>query len=685
MERQRKVLVIDDDEFALRSIAKVLEDESYRVVTVASGPEALDLLQQDSFDLILADLKMPGIDGLEVLRQTREIAPQAVVLILTAYASLESAIEALRAGAYDYLLKPCSTDELRLKIEKGLERVHLAEERQRAEETLRESEGRYRLLAENVTDVIWTMDTNGRYTYFSPSVTRLRGYSVEEAMTQTVEEVLTPASLEIALKALAEELATEEMEQKDLSRARALELELNCKDGSTVWTEAKITALRDPDGQAVGILGVTRDITEHKRAEEELHRSLEETARGQRTLLALSQAAQAVQRARTPDEVYRTVGDEVAKLGYHAMVFALTDDQAHLRIPYMTFEPALLRAAEKLTGLSAPDFRFPLLPGGFFQRIIAEKESTFLESSREVVAEVLPRPLRRLADRLLGMLGGEEAIYSRLMVGGETHGLLVVTGAGLTEADAPAVTAFANQAAIVIHNAQLFEAERAARERLRDLAGYLEATREEERTHIAREIHDEFGQTLTALKMDLAWLTKRLPVDRPRLVEKANTMSDLIASIFQTVRRIATDLRPGLLDNLGLVAAIEWQAQEFAERAGFDCELLLGDEEIVLNPDLATAIFRIFQETLTNIARHAEATQVRVELEERPEKLVLIVQDNGSGITKSQASDSKSLGLIGMQERARSWGGDVTFRGVPGQGTTVTVQVPRASAKEERK
>ena len=227
--------------------------------------------------------------------------------------------------------------------------------------------------------------------------------------------------------------------------------------------------------------------------------------------------------------------------------------------------------------------------------------------------------------------------------------------------------------------------ERAARERLRDLAGYLEATREEERTHIAREIHDEFGQTLTALKMDLAWLTKRLPVDRPRLVEKANTMSDLIASIFQTVRRIATDLRPGLLDNLGLVAAIEWQAQEFAERAGFDCELLLGDEEIVLNPDLATAIFRIFQETLTNIARHAEATQVRVELEERPDKLVLIVQDNGSGITKSQASDSKSLGLIGMQERARSWGGDVTFRGVPGQGTTVTVQVPRASAKEERK
>ena len=139
MERQSKVLVVDDDPFALRSIAKVLGGESYQVVTAASGSEALDLLEQDSFDLVLTDLKMPGVDGLEVLRQAREIAPQAVVLIFTGYASLESAIEALREGAYDYLVKPCSGDELKLKIERGLERVRLAEERQQVEEELRQS------------------------------------------------------------------------------------------------------------------------------------------------------------------------------------------------------------------------------------------------------------------------------------------------------------------------------------------------------------------------------------------------------------------------------------------------------------------------------------------------------------------------------------------------------------------
>ncbi|MGA9351584.1 MAG: HD domain-containing phosphohydrolase [Anaerolineae bacterium] len=139
MKSQSKVLVVDDDQFALRSMARALGGESYEVVTAASGSEAIDLLKQDSFDLVLTDLKMPGVDGMEVLRQAREIAPQAVVLILTGYASLESAIEALREGAYDYLLKPCSVHELKLKIARGLERVRLAEERQRAEEALRKA------------------------------------------------------------------------------------------------------------------------------------------------------------------------------------------------------------------------------------------------------------------------------------------------------------------------------------------------------------------------------------------------------------------------------------------------------------------------------------------------------------------------------------------------------------------
>jgi signal transduction histidine kinase len=137
-----------------------------------------------------------------------------------------------------------------------------------------------------------------------------------------------------------------------------------------------------------------------------------------------------------------------------------------------------------------------------------------------------------------------------------------------------------------------------------------------------------------------------------------------------------------LLDDLGLAAAIEWQAQEFAERTGMHCELHLGDEDIALDQDLATAIFRIFQETLTNVVRHAEATVVGVRLENRPEELVLTVWDNGKGLTQSEVTDPKSLGLMGMRERARTWGGQVVFEGVPGRGTTVTVRMPRTKGQE---
>jgi PAS domain S-box-containing protein len=220
-------------------------------------------------------------------------------------------------------------------------------------------------------------------------------------------------------------------------------------------------------------------------------------------------------------------------------------------------------------------------------------------------------------------------------------------------------------------------------EQLRQLACYLQSAREQERAFIAREIHDEFGQALTALKIDLSWLSRRLPKQRADLLDKVNAMSKLVDGTTQTVRRIATELRPGLLDDLGLVAAIEWQAQEFAERTGLACELRLGDKDLALDPDLATTLFRILQEALTNIARHARATRIEVELDDRPDLLTLVVRDNGKGIDPAQVFDSHSLGLMGMRERARVWGGDVVVEGIPGQGTTVIVRIPQTSEVSE--
>jgi signal transduction histidine kinase len=248
--------------------------------------------------------------------------------------------------------------------------------------------------------------------------------------------------------------------------------------------------------------------------------------------------------------------------------------------------------------------------------------------------------------------------------------------------DVRLLQSLASQVAVAIENARLFEQVRAGGEQLRELAGYLQTAREDERTAIAREIHDELGQALTALKIDLAWLAKRLFDEQDELKDKATGMSQLIDDTIQIVRRMSTEMRPGLLDDLGLAAAVEWQAQEFSERMGMACELHLDEDDLLLDRDPATALFRILQEALTNVARHAQASQVRVDLEGRADEVVLVVQDNGVGITPEQIADRHSLGLIGMRERARFWGGQVTFEGAAGRGTAVTARMPQTRAPE---
>ncbi|MEI7672908.1 MAG: sensor histidine kinase, partial [Deltaproteobacteria bacterium] len=220
-----------------------------------------------------------------------------------------------------------------------------------------------------------------------------------------------------------------------------------------------------------------------------------------------------------------------------------------------------------------------------------------------------------------------------------------------------------------------------SRQELRNLSAHQQTVREEERTRIAREIHDELGQTLTALKMDLAWLKNRLPAEMKPLHTKMQQMSKLADATIETVHRIATELRPGLLDDLGLAAAIEWQAADFQNRSGIACKAVLLADELELDRDLTTALFRIFQETLTNIARHAGATYVEVRLERDEGKIVLTVADNGRGITRKQSEDDRAFGIIGMRERAHLWGGELRITGNSEEGTTVAVAIPLHPAK----
>jgi PAS domain S-box-containing protein len=213
-------------------------------------------------------------------------------------------------------------------------------------------------------------------------------------------------------------------------------------------------------------------------------------------------------------------------------------------------------------------------------------------------------------------------------------------------------------------------------EQLRNLTAHMQKVTEMERTNIAREIHDELGQALTILKMDLSFLRKMFPEDQTSILEKTDAMSRLIDTTIQMVKRIATDLRPGLLDDLGLSAAIEWQLGEFQKRTGIICKIIIDPKDVTFDSDRNTALFRIFQETLTNIVRHAKATEVSVSLKLKDGQIELKVQDNGRGITEGELSHPKSFGLIGIRERAIIFGGSSSVKGLPSKGTTVTVKIP---------
>ncbi len=241
----------------------------------------------------------------------------------------------------------------------------------------------------------------------------------------------------------------------------------------------------------------------------------------------------------------------------------------------------------------------------------------------------------------------------------------------------PAVNRALREAQERAEHRQAEEELRESHKQLRALSVYLQSVREEERTRIAREVHDELGQALTSCKLDLSWIANRLPRDQRPLIDKTKALTAHIDSTIQTVRRISTELRPGVLDHLGLAAALEWQANDFQNRTGIKCDVRSNLREVMLDQNLSTTLFRIFQETLTNIIRHAGATQVSVSLQRTDHRITLDVRDNGRGISRSEIANTKSMGLLGMKERAALLGGTFKIGRLPrGQGTRVCVSIP---------
>jgi PAS domain S-box-containing protein len=222
---------------------------------------------------------------------------------------------------------------------------------------------------------------------------------------------------------------------------------------------------------------------------------------------------------------------------------------------------------------------------------------------------------------------------------------------------------------------------RQSEEDLRDLASNLQNVREEERAAIAREIHDELGQQLTAIKLDVSWLDRKIAGDSI-IKERINGVLLMLTEMIQSIRRISTQLRPSILDDLGLIEALNWLVRDFGKRTGIAVEFDCPEGPMKLEPAVTTGLFRIFQETLTNIARHAEATAVSARLYVEDDRLILTIMDNGRGFDPAVAKKKKTLGLLGMKERALMMKGAYEIDSQPGKGTSLRFSVPLHSLQQ---
>ena len=438
-----------------------------------------------------------------------------------------------------------------------------------------------------------------------------------------------------------------------------------CQEGEITSPDGRVWFIRgcpvqDEDGHIIGVVEVTLDISERRQAEEQ-------TIRQSAILEAVNKIFRETLACETDEEVAKkclSVAQELtgSKFGLIGEVNpAGRVDTIALSNP--GWDACKMPKSDAVMMINDMEVR------GIWGRVLKDEKSL-------IVNDPATHPDR------VGVRKGHPTLTSFLGVPlkhlAKTIGLIGLANkeSGYNLADQQAVESLSVALMEALNRKRIEMELTQSHKQFRSLARHLQSVLETERTCIAREIHDELGQTLTALKMDLSWLNKRLSKDQKPLAEKIKSMSKLIYTTIQTMKRISTDLRPGILDDLGIAAAIEWQAEEFQHRIGIKCQVTVEPKEIILDQDLSTAIFRIFQETLTNVARHAKATCVKVSLMEKDGNIELKVSDNGKGITEKQIYDHKSLGLIGMRERISLWGGKIEIGGHKDEGTTITVWVP---------
>ncbi len=553
--------------------------------------------------------------------------------------------------------------------------------RKEAEEALRESEEKYRLIVDNAREGIWMIDEDRVTTFINRRMAEMLGRSSDEIIGRPASDLLGEEG---------SELAERNLERRRAGIGEEHEFQFMRSDGSRLHTRINSSPIFDEEGNFRGTSSFITDVTARKEAEDALAKEVEvNKAIADLSATLLSRASIKTISAMVLEIARRLTESSLGYVGYidaetgnflYASLDMTISKDGNINFQELDKIPIL--AMEKRHGFfsnsassdrrsfkgplhGAPVERFvwvPSLMGETQVGQISLANSTRDYDQKDV--ELLQRLADIYAVALLRMWSEEELEVYR-------HDLEELVKERTLDLDR------INQQleAEVIERKSKEKAVQETASQLRALSARLQSVREEERRSIALDVHDKLGQALTGLKIGVSLLKKRVAGDSV-LEERLEGMSQLIDDTIKAVREISAQLRPGMLEDFGLLAALEWQLEKFKEATGLECVLTSDINEEGLDKELSTALFRIAQEAMTNVARHADASRLELRLHEDHGSISMELLDDGRGIDEEQVSAPGSLGILGMKERALAFGGEVEMRGEEGKGTVLIARIP---------
>jgi PAS domain S-box-containing protein len=559
-------------------------------------------------------------------------------------------------------------------------------ERLQVEEALQKSEKKYRQLIELAQEGVWSIDPEANTTFVNPRMAEMLGYTVEEMQGKHLFSFMDQRG---------EEISKRNLERRERGIIEQHDFEFIRKDGTRIYTSLETTPIIDDKGNYIGAFALIADISERRAAEQALkkaHAELE--VRVQERTDELEKANQALQieiaerrRAYQSELHARQVAETLSEaslaltqtLSLDTVLNTLLEFLARLipfdsaYIAFMEDESTVaVRATQGYESWSDPEqilaLTYDFEDNPLLQNFVSRKQSVIIPNTLEYPGWTVYPGTEHVQNWMgVPIIANEKVIA--------LCGIDKTISDFFTQEHLQLAEALVSQASVAIQNAWLFEQVRAGRERLQHLSRRLVEVQENERRYIARELHDEAGQALTSIKVGLRLLERE--ADNPEaIITGVVELRKMTDEVSENLHRLAVDLRPATLDHLGLVAALRQYVQEFSEKHRLMAQFESIQLDHRLHPDVEAAIYRIVQEALTNVARHAQATRVDVILEQRNDRMVVIVEDNGIGFDPTENLTQNRLGIYGMRERAEMLGGELTVESSDEVGTTLFVEVP---------